>query len=141
MGTRLERTLIAPNLDPPRFQFFSYIFCNQDDYTPTKFTVQEGPDLVVYHNNEAFRLWDVPMTATTNQLEVVLYNSNEADVVLRHATFGDGAWNLSEMPDTLSTGWNNVTLEVPSSLINTYQLTHQDGAILITFGAYLEAES
>ena len=140
----------VPSMDEPivenqrllvKFEDDTYIFCNQDDYTSTKFTVQEGPDLVVYHNNEAFRLWDVPMTATTNQLEVVLYNSNAADVVLRHATFGDGAWDLSELPDTLSSGWNNVTLEVPSSLINTYQLTHQDGAILITFGAYLEAES
>jgi hypothetical protein len=70
-----------------------------------------------------------------------LFNSGTSDVVLRHSTFGDVEWDLQNLTDSLSPGWNNLTLGVPSSIINTYQLTHQDGAILITFGGYLEAES
>ena len=81
------------------------------------------------------------MTATSSQLEFAIYNSEVDEIVLRHSSFGDVAWDLSSLPSTLSSGWNNFTLDVPSSEINTYQLNHQDGAILLTFGAYLEAES
>ncbi|MBP66869.1 MAG: hypothetical protein CMA67_06400 [Euryarchaeota archaeon] len=119
----------------------TYVFCNQDDYTTTKFIVQEGPDLILHHNEEAIRLWDVPMTADSSQLELTLFNSNEDEVVFRHAAFGNVEWDLSALPNTLNSGWNNFSLMVPNSEVNTYQLTHQDGAILITFGAYMEVES
>jgi len=118
-----------------------YVFCNQDDYTTTKFMVQEGPDLILHHNEEAIRLWDVPMTADSSQLELTLFNSNEDEVVFRHVAFGNVEWDLSALPNTLNSGWNNFSLMVPNSEVNTYQLTHQDGAILITFGAYMEVES
>ena len=49
---------------------------------------------------------------------------------------GDIDWDLSTFPSQLSFGWNNITLDVPESMIKTYKITHQDGAILITFGAY-----
>ena len=130
-GERLQLKLTTDN----------YVHCNQEEVIATKFTVQDGPNLILHANNETIRLWDAPMTATTSQLEFSLYNSEADDVVLRHSSFGDVAWDLSSLPLSLSSGWNNFTLNVPSSVINTYQLNHQDGAILLTFGAYLEAES
>ena len=81
------------------------------------------------------------MTVSSQQLELILFNSNDDDVVLRHAVYGDGSWNLNVLPDMLSSGWNNFTIDVPNSMLNTYQITHQDGAILITFGAYMEGQS
>ena len=119
----------------------TYVHCDQEQVVATKFTVQDGPNLILYTNNQTIRLWDAPMTATSPQLEFAIYNSEVDEIVLRHASFGDVAWDLSSLPSTLSSGWNNFTLDVPSSEINTYQLNHQDGAILLTFGAYLEAES
>ncbi len=119
----------------------TYVHCDQEQVAATKFTVQDGPNLILHSNNQTIRLWDAPMTATTSLLEFAIYNSEEDEIVLRHASFGDVAWDLSSLPLTLSSGWNNFTLDVPSSEINTYQLNHQDGAILLTFGAYLEAES
>ena len=119
----------------------NYVHCNQEELLSARFTVQEGPDLILHQGNETIRLWDAPMTAKSIQLEFALFNSNEAEVVLRHSVFGDVDWDLAGMPGILSSGWNNFTIDVPTSTINTYQLTHQDGAILITFGAYLEAES
>jgi hypothetical protein len=130
-GERLQLKLTTDN----------YVHCDQEEVIATKFTVQDGPNLILHANNETIRLWDAPMTATTSQLEFSLYNSEANDVVLRHSSFGDVAWDLSSLPLSLSSGWNNFTLNVPSSVINTYQLNHQDGAILLTFGAYLEAES
>ena len=130
-GERLQLKLTTDN----------YVHCDQEEVIATKFTVQDGPNLILHANNETIRLWDAPMTATTSQLEFSLYNSEADDVVLRHSSFGDVAWDLSSLPLSLSSGWNNFTLNVPSSVINTYQLNHQDGAILLTFGAYLEAES
>jgi hypothetical protein len=130
-GERLQLKLTTDN----------YVHCNQEEVIATKFTVQDGPNLILHANNETIRLWDAPMTATTSQLEFSLYNSEADDVVLRHSSFGDVDWELSSLPPSLSSGWNNFTLNVPSSVINTYQLNHQDGAILLTFGAYLEAES
>ena len=82
-----------------------------------------------------------PRTTSSQQLELMIFNSHEQDVVLRHAVHGDGSWNLDLLPDALSSGWNNFTIDVPASMLNTYQLTHQDGAILITFGAYMEGQS
>jgi hypothetical protein len=119
----------------------TYVHCDQEQVAATEFTVQDGPNLILHSNNQTIRLWDAPMTATTSLLEFAIYNSEEDEIVLRHASFGDVAWDLSSLPLTLSSGWNNFTLNVPSSQINTYQLNHQDGAILLTFGAYLEAES
>ncbi|MAR47178.1 MAG: hypothetical protein CMA41_05180 [Euryarchaeota archaeon] len=130
-GERLQLKLPADN----------YVHCNQEELLSARFTVQEGPDLILHQGNETIRLWDAPMTAKSIQLEFALFNSNEAEVVLRHSVFGDVDWDLAGMPGILSSGWNNFTIDVPTSTINTYQLTHQDGAILITFGAYLEAES
>jgi hypothetical protein len=130
-GERLQLKLTTDN----------YVHCDQEEVIATKFTVQDGPNLILHANNETIRLWDAPMTATTSQLEFSLYNSEADDVVLRHSSFGDVDWELSSLPPSLSSGWNNFTLNVPSSVINTYQLNHQDGAILLTFGAYLEAES
>lgn len=118
----------------------SYVHCNQEEVHATRFVIQEGPDLILHLEQESIRLWDAPLTVESNQLELALYNSNEDDVVLRHSSFGEKDWNLEVLPAVLSSGWNNFTIDVPSSLLNTYQLTHQDGAILITFGAYLEAE-
>ena len=119
----------------------SYVHCNQQDIETTEFIVQRGPDLVLHQDNETIRLWDSPRTVNTSQLELALYNSNDVDVVLRHSTYGDVDWDLSAFPSQLSSGWNNITLDVPESMIKTYKITHQDGAILITFGAYLGAES
>ena len=119
----------------------AYVHCNQQDIETTEFIVQRGPDLVLHQDNETVRLWDSPRTVNTSQLELALYNSNDVDVVLRHSTYGDVDWDLSAFPSQLSFGWNNITLDVPESMIKTYKITHQDGAILITFGAYLGAES
>ena len=118
-----------------------YVYCNQDDAIATKFTVQDGPDLILHRNNETIRLWDGPMTPDTSQLEIAVYNSNAMDIVLRHDAFGDVDWDLTTLPSLLSSGWNNFTLDVPASMFTTYQFTHQDGAILVTFGAYMEAQS
>ena len=117
----------------------TFVYCNQEDAIATTFAVQSGPDLILYQNNETLRLWDGPMTVETSQLEFSLYNSNEDDVVLRHDSYGDVAWDLTSLPNLLSSGWNNFTLDVPESMFNTYQFTHQDGAILVTFGAYMGA--
>ena len=119
----------------------SYVHCNQQDIETTEFIVQRGPDLVLHQDNQTIRLWDSPRMVNSSQLELALYNSNDMDVVLRHSTFGDVDWDLSTFPSQLSSGWNNITLDVPESMIKTYKITHQDGAILITFGAYLGAES
>ncbi len=119
----------------------AYIHCNQQEAIATEFIVQHGPDLVLHQNNETIRLWDAPMTANETQLEIALFNSNDVDIVLRHSSQGDVPWDLSTLPSQLSSGWNNFTLDVPASAINTYQFTHQDGAILMTFGAYQGAES
>ncbi|MEC7167821.1 MAG: hypothetical protein VXW14_02400 [Candidatus Thermoplasmatota archaeon] len=130
-GERLQLKLQADN----------YVHCNQEEVSETKFSVQEGPDIILYQDSQPIRLWDAPLTVDSSQIELILYNSNEDDIVLRHSSFGDKDWNLEVLPDSLSSGWNNFTIDVPPSLINTYQLSHQDGAILITFGAYLEVES
>ena len=119
----------------------TYIHCYQEKGIATKFSIQEGPNLILYDGSEPIRLWDAPRTATSTELTIALFNNGTSDVVLRHSTFGDVEWDLQNLTDSLSPGWNNLTLGVPSSIINTYQLTHQDGAILITFGGYLEAES
>ena len=119
----------------------TYVYCTRDEAVSTQFTIQEGPNLILYVDNKTTRLWDAPMTSSSSQLEFSLFNSDEGDAVLRHTEFGNVAWDLTTLPSTLSSGWNNFTLEVPSSVINTYQITHQDGAILLTFGAYLEAEA
>ena len=119
----------------------TYVYCNQEDGLASKFTVQVGPDLILYQNNQTLRLWDKPMSSETSQLEIALYNSNDLDIVLRHDAFGDVAWDLTTLPSSLSSGWNNFTLDVPDAMFNTYQFTHQDGAILVTFGAYMEAQS
>ena len=119
----------------------TYVYCNQEDGLASKFTVQEGPDLILYQNNQTHRLWDKPMSSETSQLEIAIYNSNDLDIVLRHDAFGDVAWDLTTLPSSLSSGWNNFTLDVPDAMFNTYQFTHQDGAILVTFGAYMEAQS
>ena len=95
--------------------------------------------MILYQNNQTLRLWDEPMSSETSQLEIALYNSNDLDIVLRHDAFGDVAWDLTMLPSSLSSGWNNFTLDVPDAMFNTYQLTHQDGALLVTFGAYMEA--
>lgn len=118
----------------------TYIHCDQEDVTATRFSVQIGPDVILHQNNETLRLWDAPMTSQSEQIELALYNSNEDEIVVRYSALGDANWDLTMLPDVLVSGWNNMTIDVPSSLVNTYQLTHQDGAILITFGAYLEAE-
>ncbi|MDP6224042.1 MAG: hypothetical protein QGF34_03155 [Candidatus Poseidoniaceae archaeon] len=119
----------------------TYVHCNQEEIESTTFNVEEGPDLILHNGNDTVRLWDAPMTVSSQQLELILFNSNEDDVVLRHAVYGDGSWNLDVLPDMLSSGWNNFTIDVPNSMLNTYQITHQDGAILITFGAYMEGQS
>jgi len=119
----------------------TYVYCNQEDGLASVFTVQAGPDLILHRNNQTLRLWDGPMSSDTSQLEIALYNSNDVDVVLRHDAFGDVAWDLTTLPSLLTSGWNNVTLNVPDTMFNTYQFTHQDGAILVTFGAYMEAQS
>jgi len=119
----------------------TYVHCNQEEIESTTFNVEEGPDLILHNGNNTVRLWDAPMTVSSQQLELILFNSNEDDVVLRHAVYGDGSWNLDVLPDMLSSGWNNFTIDVPNSMLNTYQITHQDGAILITFGAYMEGQS
>ena len=36
----------------------TYVYCNQEDGLASKFTVQEGPDLILYQNNQTLRLWD-----------------------------------------------------------------------------------
>ena len=118
----------------------TYIHCYQDEGIATKFSIQKGPNLILYDGSEPIRLWDAPRTATSTELTIALFNNGTSDVVLRHSTLGDVEWDLQNLTDSLSPGWNNLTLGVPSSVINTYQLTHQDGAILITFGGYLEAE-
>ena len=117
----------------------TFVYCNQEDAIGTKFIVQVGPDLILHQDNQTLRLWDGPMTANVSILEIALYNSNEGDVVLRHDSFGNVAWDVATLPNLLSSGWNNFTLDVPESMFNTYQFTHQDGAILVTFGAYMEA--
>ena len=119
----------------------TYIHCNQEERKLTAFVVEEGPNLILHDGNETIRLWDAPRTTSSQQLELMIFNSHEQDVVLRHAVHGDGSWNLDLLPDALSSGWNNFTIDVPASMLNTYQLTHQDGAILITFGAYMEGQS
>ena len=119
----------------------TYVHCNQEERKSTSFVIEEGPNLILHDGNETIRLWDAPRTTSSQQLELMIFNSHEQDVVLRHAVHGDGTWNLDLLPDALSSGWNNFTIDVPTSMLNTYQLTHQDGAILITFGAYMEGQS
>ncbi len=119
----------------------TYVHCNQEERKSTSFVVEEGPNLILHDGNEAIRLWDAPRTTSSQQLELMIFNSHEDDVVLRHDVQGDETWNLDLLPDALASGWNNFTIDVPTSMLNTYQLTHQDGAILITFGAYMEVQS
>ena len=59
-------------------------------------------------------------------------------VLLRHETNGDAQWNLSSRPSALPQGWTHFDVPVPSTERSTVQLIHQDGAILLHFGGYLE---
>jgi hypothetical protein len=84
------------------------------------------------------RLWDAPLDLSGESVGFSLYNSNNESVLLRHETNGDAQWNLSSLPNALPQGWTHFDVPVPSTERSTVQLIHQDGAILLHFGGYLE---
>ena len=67
----------------------TYIHCYQDEGIATKFSIQKGPNLILYDGSEPIRLWDAPRTATSTELTIALFNNGTSDVVLRHSTLGD----------------------------------------------------
>ena len=84
------------------------------------------------------RLWDAPLDLSGGSVVFSLYNSNNESVLLRHETNGDAQWNLSSLPSALPQGWTHFDVPVPSTERSTVHLIHQDGAILLHFGGYLE---
>ena len=89
-------------------------------------------------NDQIQRLWDAPLDITGDNVEFSLYNTNNESVLLRHETNGDAQWDLSSLPSALPQGWTHFDVLVPSSGRSTVQLIHQDGAIMLHFGGYLE---
>ena len=122
-----------------RFPSGHYSHCNLESLEQTKFKIQEGPDIVLDINDQLMRLWDAPLNLSSDNVVFSLYNSNNESVLLRHETFGDAQWNLSSLPSSLPQGWTHFDVPVPSTERSTVQLIHQDGAIMLHFGGYLEA--
>ena len=121
-----------------KFPTGHYYHCNLESLEQTKFKIQEGPDIILKIDDQIMRLWDAPLNISNEGIIFSLYNSNNESVLLRHETNGDAQWDLSSLPDALSQGWTHFDVPVPSSELTTVQLIHQDGAIMLHFGGYLE---
>ena len=115
-----------------------YYHCNLETLNQTRFEIQEGPDLILRIDNQIMRLWDAPLELHSERVTFSLYNSNNESILLRHETNGDALWNLSSLPDALPQGWTDIDIPLPIGGLNTVQLIHQDGAILVHFGGYVE---
>jgi hypothetical protein len=121
-----------------KFPSGHYYHCNLESLEQTRFAIQEGPDIVLKIDDQIMRLWDAPLDLSGESVGFSLYNSNNESVLLRHETNGDAQWNLSSLPNALPQGWTHFDVPVPSTERSTVQLIHQDGAILLHFGGYLE---
>ncbi len=121
-----------------KFPSGHYYHCNLESLEQTRFAIQEGPDIVLKIDDQIMRLWDAPLDLSGGSVMFSLYNSNNESVLLRHETNGDAQWNLSSLPSALPQGWTHFDVPVPSTERSTVQLIHQDGAILLHFGGYLE---
>ena len=119
---------------PPAF----YYHCNFESLEQTKFKIEEGPDMALLMDNQTLRLWDVPLEITGERVVFSLFNSNNESILLRHETNGDAQWDLSTLADDLPKGWTHIDVPVPTAEITTVQLIHQDGAIMLHFGGYME---
>tara|TARA_B100001094_G_scaffold198330_1_gene192424 strand:- start:2067 stop:4532 length:2466 start_codon:yes stop_codon:yes gene_type:complete len=121
-----------------KFPTAYYYHCNFESLEQTRFKIEEGPDMVLVMNNQTLRLWDAPLEIIGESVIFSLYNSNNESILLRHETNGDAPWDLSNLTDVLPKGWTHIDISVPNADITTVQLIHQDGAIMLYFGGYLE---
>ena len=115
-----------------------YYHCNLETLNQTRFEIQEGPDLILRIDNQIMRLWDAPLELHSERVVFSLYNSNNESILLRHETNGGALWDLSSLPDALPQGWTDIDVPLPIGGLNTVQLMHQDGAIMVHFGGYVE---
>ena len=121
-----------------KFPAGHYYHCHLESLEQTKFTIQEGPDIILKIDDQIMRLWDAPLKIVNDSAVFSLYNSDNESVLLRYETNGDAQWNLSSLPDALPQGWTHFDVPIPSTDFTTVQLIHQDGAIMLHFGGYSE---
>ena len=115
-----------------------YYHCNLESLEETRFLIQDGPDIILKMDDHLMRLWDAPLEINGDSVVFSLYNSNNDSVLLRHETNGDALWDTSSLPDVLPHGWTQIDVPLPNSGISSVQLIHQDGAMMLHFGGYLE---
>ena len=121
-----------------KFPAGHYYHCHLESLEQTKFTIQEGPDIILKIDDQIMRLWDAPLKIVNDSAVFSLYNSDNESVLLRYETNGDAQWNLSSLPDALPQGWTHFDIPIPITDFTTVQLIHQDGAIMLHFGGYSE---